>query len=133
MFFLLFCLLVQCSCGTQVSWKSCSNCVLQILLLHAYTASIPLKKKKKKTKIPPNPKNNQNTSETQKMTKILLKQKKMTKILPKPNKITKIPLKPKKLPKYPQNLKITKIGWRGLFGIPIDRGRLPQNLRTSFP
>ena len=26
-----------------------------------------------------------------------------------------------------------RIGWRGLFGIPIDRGRLPQNLRTSFP
>ena len=26
-----------------------------------------------------------------------------------------------------------RIGWRGLFGIPIDRGRLPQNLRMSFP
>ena len=26
-----------------------------------------------------------------------------------------------------------RIGWRGLFGIPIDRGRLPQNSRTSFP
>ena len=26
-----------------------------------------------------------------------------------------------------------KIGWRGLFGVPIDRGRLPQNSRTSFP
>ena len=39
MFSLLFCLLAQCSCRTQVSWKSCSNCVLQILLLHAYAAS----------------------------------------------------------------------------------------------
>ena len=26
-----------------------------------------------------------------------------------------------------------RIGWRELFGIPIDRGRLPQNSRTSFP
>ena len=26
-----------------------------------------------------------------------------------------------------------RIGRRGLFGVPIDRGRLPQNLRTSFP
>ena len=26
-----------------------------------------------------------------------------------------------------------RIGWRGLFGVPIDRGRLPQNSRTSFP
>ena len=26
-----------------------------------------------------------------------------------------------------------RIGWRRLFGVPIDRGRLPQNLRTSFP
>ena len=26
-----------------------------------------------------------------------------------------------------------KIGWRGLFGVPIDHGRLPQNSRTSFP
>ena len=26
-----------------------------------------------------------------------------------------------------------RIGWRGLFGVPIDRGRLPQNLRMSFP
>ena len=25
-----------------------------------------------------------------------------------------------------------RIGWRGLFGVPIDRGRLPQNSRTSF-
>ena len=25
-----------------------------------------------------------------------------------------------------------KIGWRGLFGVPIDRGRLSQNSRTSF-
>ena len=25
-----------------------------------------------------------------------------------------------------------RIGWRGLFGVPIDRGRLPQNLRMSF-
>ena len=26
-----------------------------------------------------------------------------------------------------------RIGWRRLFGIPIDHGRLPQNSRTSFP
>ena len=26
-----------------------------------------------------------------------------------------------------------RIGWRRLFGVPIDRGRLPQNLRMSFP
>ena len=26
-----------------------------------------------------------------------------------------------------------RIGWRGLFKVPIDRGRLPQNSRTSFP
>ena len=26
-----------------------------------------------------------------------------------------------------------RIGWRGLFGIPIDCGRLPQNSTTSFP
>ena len=26
-----------------------------------------------------------------------------------------------------------KIGWRRLFGVPIDRGRLSQNSRTSFP
>ena len=26
-----------------------------------------------------------------------------------------------------------RIQWRGLFGVPIDRGRLPQNSRTSFP
>ena len=39
MFFLLFCLLAQCFCRTQVSWKNCSNFVLQILLLHAYAAS----------------------------------------------------------------------------------------------
>ena len=26
-----------------------------------------------------------------------------------------------------------RIGWRGLFEVPIDHGRLPQNLRTSFP
>ena len=26
-----------------------------------------------------------------------------------------------------------RIGWRGLFGVPIDRGRLPKNSRTSFP
>ena len=26
-----------------------------------------------------------------------------------------------------------RIGWRGLFGVPIERGRLPQNSRTSFP
>ena len=26
-----------------------------------------------------------------------------------------------------------RIGWRGLFGVLIDRGRLPRNLRTSFP
>ena len=26
-----------------------------------------------------------------------------------------------------------KIGWRGLFGVPIDHGRLPQYSRTSFP
>ena len=26
-----------------------------------------------------------------------------------------------------------RIGWRGLFGVPIDRGKLPQNSRTSFP
>ena len=25
-----------------------------------------------------------------------------------------------------------RIGWRGLFGILIDRGRLPQNSRTSI-
>ena len=40
MFSLLFCLLAQCSYRTQVSWKCCTNCVLQILLLHAHTASI---------------------------------------------------------------------------------------------
>ena len=26
-----------------------------------------------------------------------------------------------------------RIEWRGLFRVPIDRGRLPQNSRTSFP
>ena len=26
-----------------------------------------------------------------------------------------------------------RIGWKGLFGVPIDHGRLPQNSRTSFP
>ena len=26
-----------------------------------------------------------------------------------------------------------RIGWRGLFGIPIDHARLPQNSTTSFP
>ena len=26
-----------------------------------------------------------------------------------------------------------RIRWRGLFEIPIDHGRLPQNSRTSFP
>ena len=26
-----------------------------------------------------------------------------------------------------------RIGWRGLFGVPIDRGWLPQNSRMSFP
>ena len=26
-----------------------------------------------------------------------------------------------------------RIGWRGLFGVPIDCGRLPQNSRMSFP
>ena len=26
-----------------------------------------------------------------------------------------------------------RIGWRGLFRFSIDRGRLPQNSRTSFP
>ena len=26
-----------------------------------------------------------------------------------------------------------RIEWRRLFGVPIDRGRLPQNSRTSFP
>ena len=26
-----------------------------------------------------------------------------------------------------------RIGWRGLFGVPIDHGRLPQNSRTRFP
>ena len=26
-----------------------------------------------------------------------------------------------------------KIGWRGLFGVAIDHGRLPQYSRTSFP
>ena len=41
-FSLLFCLLAQCLCGTQVLWKNCSNCVLQILLLHAHTASYVL-------------------------------------------------------------------------------------------
>ena len=25
-----------------------------------------------------------------------------------------------------------RIGWRGLFGVPIDRGRLPQNSIMSF-
>ena len=38
-FSLLFYLLTQCSCRTQVQWKSCSICVLQILLLHAHAAS----------------------------------------------------------------------------------------------
>ena len=26
-----------------------------------------------------------------------------------------------------------RIGWKGLFRVPIDRGRLLQNSRTSFP
>ena len=26
-----------------------------------------------------------------------------------------------------------RIGWRGLFGVPIDCGRLPQNSMMSFP
>ena len=26
-----------------------------------------------------------------------------------------------------------RIGWRGLIRVPIDRGRLPQNSRMSFP
>ena len=26
-----------------------------------------------------------------------------------------------------------RLGLRGLFGVPIDRGRLPQNSGTSFP
>ena len=26
-----------------------------------------------------------------------------------------------------------RIGWRGLFGVPIDCGRLPQNSMTSSP
>ena len=26
-----------------------------------------------------------------------------------------------------------RIGWRGLFRVPIDHGRLPQNSMTSFP
>ena len=26
-----------------------------------------------------------------------------------------------------------RIGWRRLFGVPIDHGRLPQNSRMSFP
>ena len=26
-----------------------------------------------------------------------------------------------------------RIGWRGLFEVPINHGRLPQNSRTSFP
>ena len=26
-----------------------------------------------------------------------------------------------------------RIGWRGLFRVSINRGRLPQNSRTSFP
>ena len=26
-----------------------------------------------------------------------------------------------------------RIGWRGLFGFPIDHGRLPQNSWMSFP
>ena len=26
-----------------------------------------------------------------------------------------------------------RIGWRGLFEVPIDHGRLPQNSRASFP
>ena len=43
MFSLLFFLLAQCFCGTQVLWKSCSNCVLQILLLHAYAASVGIR------------------------------------------------------------------------------------------
>ena len=43
MFSLLFCLLAQCSCRTQASWKSCSNCVLQILLLHIHAASIGIR------------------------------------------------------------------------------------------
>ena len=42
-FSLLFCLLAQCSCRTQVQWKSCSICVLQILLLHTYTASVGIR------------------------------------------------------------------------------------------
>ena len=25
-----------------------------------------------------------------------------------------------------------RIGWKGLFRVPIDRGRLPQNSRTTF-
>ena len=39
-FSLLFCLLAQCSCRTQVQWKSCSICVIQILLLHTYAVSL---------------------------------------------------------------------------------------------
>ena len=40
MFSLLFYLLAQCSCRTQVSWKNCNNCMLQILLLHVHAASV---------------------------------------------------------------------------------------------
>ena len=44
MFSLLFCLLTQFSCRNQVSWKSCSNYVLQILLLyHAHTTSVGIR------------------------------------------------------------------------------------------
>ena len=61
------------------------------------------------TEIPLKPKNDQNTSKTQKMTKILPKQnkKKETKIPLNPKndqntlKTQKITLKPKKRPKYP--------------------------------
>ena len=48
MFSLLFFLLAQCSCRTQVQWKSFSICVLQILLLHAHAASLGVVKFKSK-------------------------------------------------------------------------------------
>ena len=46
------------------------------------------------TKIPPKPKNDQNTSKTQKMTKIPPETQKNDQNTPKTQKMTKIPLKP---------------------------------------
>ena len=57
-------------------------------------------------KTPSKPKNYQNTSEIQKMTKIPLETQKMT---PETKKITKIPPNPKNDQNTPKTQKITKI------------------------